>query len=76
MRAVATAIPHLLEMVDEEGEDNLDSNHEQVDEPDPVRPLEDDMSPFASDDFLAANVEVEDEERRREDPNVQWPGTS
>jgi hypothetical protein len=77
-------MPHSLERVDEEDEDNLDSEHEQVDEPESVRPLEDDMldrtSPFtssASDESLAANVEVEveEEERRREDLNVRRPGT-
>ena len=75
-RSIATAMPHSLERVDEEDEDNLDS--EQVDEPESVRPLEDDMSPFtssASDESLAANVEVEEEERRREDLNVRRPGT-
>ena len=82
-RSIATAMPHLLERVDEEDEDNLDSDHEQVDEPESVRPLGDDMldgasSPFTSsagDESLAANVEVEEEERRREDLNVRRPGT-
>lgn len=85
-RSIATAMPHSLERVDEEDEDNLDSEHEQVDEPESVRPLEEDMlevaisgtSPFtASDDSLAADVEVEAEEqaRRREDLNVGRPRT-
>ena len=57
-RSMATAMPHTLESVDEEDEDNLDSEHERVDEPESVRPLEEDMigvvisgsesSPFAS----------------------------
>jgi hypothetical protein len=32
-RSIATSMPHSLETVDEEDEDNLESEHEQVDEP-------------------------------------------
>lgn len=88
-RSIATTIPHSLERVDEEDEDNLDSDHEQVDEPESVRPLDEDMLgvdvsgrlPFISsesdDDSLAANdeAEIEEEQRRQEDLNVGRPRT-
>lgn len=87
-RSITTAMPHLLERVDEEDEDHLDSDHEQVDEPESVRPLDDGMldvavSGLSSYDSSASGerlnesvgVEEEEEERRREDLNVGRPRT-
>ena len=82
------AMPHSLERVDKEDEDHLDSEYEQVDEPESVRPLEEDMlgvvvigtSPLtfsASDESLAANLDVEVEEEKKilmlEGPGRQNP---
>ncbi len=87
-RSIAMAMPHSLERVDEEDEDHLDSEYEQVDEPESVRPLEEDMlgvvvigtSPLtfsASDESLAANLDVEVEEEKKilmlEGPGRQNP---
>ena len=69
-------MPHLLERVDEEDEDHLDSDHKQVDEPESVQPLEEDMlgaavsglssyDSSASEESLIATVEVEGEKMRR-----------
>jgi len=76
-RSIVTAMPHELERVDEEDEDQfVNDQHEQFDEPKLVQPLEDDALKFVDQDLSSSCDEtMEEEEQRREDLNVGRPRT-
>ena len=77
-RSIVTAIPHELERVDEEDEDQLaNEQHEQFDEPESVQPLEDDALRLVDQDLSSSTCDetMEEEEQRREDLNVGRPRT-